>query len=427
MSRLEKKRDVPVVELIPSLGRRCLLCLPLDKLSLLIVNNVLAGEQVDLVGRNAAALGDDHVANDEDEIQGNAEVASNESSVVKLAVHLATVEEDGEVLGECDDAAEEEGDVASPDAQGRAIGHDAVGDILCAAGLDEVDVRNEDGDPGEQTEDGGEIDKVLENLLRVIRHVHECQAAEQGADNEGGPRHTAVVGALEDTGGILVASKAVQGAAGNVQIRVGGREDKDEDAGVDDVGEHLDTGQGGGDDKGRGVGTSLLRVGKGQLRLVVGHNHSDKEDAADVEDEDTEEGELDGLGDSASGVLCLARRHTNKLGTQVSKGGVDHDGPEGDELGQSLGGDALARSKGTGFVPVLETGGLAIGAAAGSNDDAEQDDAENNDDLGRGQPELKLAKELDTTEVVDAEDGNEKDGDEDARIDPVGVNPFLNN
>ena len=266
---------------------------------------------------------------------------------------------------------------------------------------------------------------MLKDLARIIGDVEEGQAGKRSADNERRPRHTTLVGALEDGRGGLVTGETVQGTAGNVEIRVGGGEDKDEDTSVDDTGKVGDAGNLGGDDKGRGAGTGLvLVVGKCQVGRVVGHNHSDEEHTETVEEEDTVEGKLDGLGDAAARVLGLAGGDTDELGAEVGKGGVDHDGPETEEL--AGGARHVHLGKGARVAPVLESGG-GLGATSGGDDDAEEDDADNDKDLDGGEPELKLAKELDAAKVVDAEDSHEEDGNEDTRVDLFGSDPFLDN
>lgn len=314
-----------------------------------------------------------------------------------------------------------------PDAQRCPVRHGAVGDVLGAAGLDEVDVGDEDGDPGQDTKDGGQVDKVLEHLLGVVGDVHEGQEGEGSAQEEGGPGNTTAVGLLEDGGGGLVGGKTVEGTAGNVEIGVGGREDEDEDTSVDDVGEGVDTGDLGGDDEGTGAGSGLLGVGEGELVTVVGDNHADEEDRETVEEEDTVEGQVDGLGDAATGVLGLASSNTDKLSSQVGEGGVDHDGPETEELAQGTFGVARGDGKGTGVGPVLEAEGFAVGATTTSDDEGEENDADNDHDLDGRQPELELSEKLDTTEVIDAEDDDNEDGNEDTWIEFLSRYPFLDN
>lgn len=128
------------------------------------------------------------------------------------------------------------------------------------------------------------------------RSIHKRQAGNRRAKEKRWVGNATFVGSLEDGGSSVIGGQAVESSAGNVQVRVGGGKDKDQNAGVDDVRQDLDAGDGGGDDERRSVGTGALLVGEGELGAVVRNNHADKEDAEAVEEEDTEEGELDGCG-----------------------------------------------------------------------------------------------------------------------------------
>lgn len=292
------------------------------------------------------------------------------------------------------------------------------------ASLDEIDVSDKDGDPSQDAEDGGQVDKVLENFAGVITNIHESEEGEEGAEEQRRPGYTTAISLLENSRGRAVRGKAVESSAGDVEIGVGGREDEDQDTSVDDVGEDLDTSNLGGDNKGRGAGTGpALSDSKGQIRRVVRDNHSNEEDTETVEEEDAVEGKVDGLRDAATRVLGLAGCDTDQLSAKVGKSGVDHDGPEAKELtGSTI---HVKSGKSAGVRPVLEAGSLSIGATTAGNDQGEKNYANNDNDLDRGQPKLKLAKELDATKIVDAEDDDDEDGDEHTRIDLLTGNPVL--
>ena len=106
------------------------------------------------------------MSEEEDEVQGNTEVAGDEGLVVEL--NAGGLDEDVEVLSQGDEAAEEQSDVGSPDAEGCLVREGVGGNVLRTTCPDEVDVRDEQGDPGEDTEDGGEVDEVDEDLAGVI-------------------------------------------------------------------------------------------------------------------------------------------------------------------------------------------------------------------------------------------------------------------
>lgn len=93
---------------------------------------------------------------------------------------ITAFREDGEVLRQSNQAAEEAANVRSDEAERRDIRHLLVGDSLRPAGLDEKDVGNENGDPSQQTENGHQVDKVSEDFDGVIGNVHHGEETEAG-------------------------------------------------------------------------------------------------------------------------------------------------------------------------------------------------------------------------------------------------------
>lgn len=354
----------------------------LQVLLLFVIDQGLASVEVGLVGLDASALGDNHVAKEEDEVHGNTNISSDKVDLLELDAILC--DKGGEVLGEADENAEEESDHGANLADGGDVGHSAVVKALSLACLQEEQVGDEDGDPGHQTKDGGEVDEVAEDLLGIVGYVHESQTSEQSREHQGRVWDTTAVGSSEDGRRRLVGGEAVEGTAGNVEIRVGGGEDENENTGVDETGEGLDTGERGSDDKGTGgsggsVGGGAL-VGKSELLGIIGNNHSDQEDTEAVENENTVECQLDGLGDRATRVLGFTGSDTNELSSQVGESGIDHNRPESHELA-SCTGYAKGCVEGSWVVPVAEAWSVAIGAAATGNDQTEEDNANDDDDL----------------------------------------------
>lgn len=398
----------------------------LEVLLLFVINEALACEEVSLGGLDSLALCDEHMAKQEDHVDWDTNVSGDKVDVVELDAF--GVDESVVVLGQADEDAEKQGDTSANHACGRDVGHGAVGQVLGLAGAQEVDVGDEDGDPGEDTKDGGQVDKVAKHLFGVLGDVHKGQAGKQRGGAKRNVGDATAIGALEDGGSGVVGSKTVQGTAGNVQVRVGGREDKDKDTRVDDVREHLDSGNGGGGHKGTGSGRGTLArglVGVGERGRVPGDNHSDKQDAQAVKDQDTEECKLDGLGDGAARVLRFACSDTNQFSSEVGKGSVDHDGPESQKL--ASGASAVLLDESSGILPVAETRGLVlVRSTTAGNDQTEENDANDDNDLERRQPEFKLAKELDATKVVDANNGNEENGNKNSRIHFFRLDPELN-
>lgn len=77
---------------------------------------------------------------------GTYEVAGDE------VLDIEASDEDVEVLGQRDETAEGQGEVAAPQAEGRLVTHALLVNALSATCFHEVNVCHEDGDPGKQTE-----------------------------------------------------------------------------------------------------------------------------------------------------------------------------------------------------------------------------------------------------------------------------------
>lgn len=283
------------------------------------------------MGADALGAGVELVTEDEYQVDGDTEVAGDESGGVPAAL-----DEYFETLGQGDEDAHGEGAVRPPNAQRRHVRHLGVREALRLARAHEPDVRHQNRDPRHQAEDGDHVDEVREDGLGVVGDVHEGEQGEDGRGAERVQRDAPVVGAPEDAGRGAVGGEAVKGAAGDVQIGVGGGEDEDEDAGVEDVVEGVDVGQLDGDDKGRRVGAAGRLGGEDELLRVVRHAHAQQEDADAVEEDDSEEGQLDGARHRLARVLRLADRDTDQLRAEVGERGRNHGRPERQEFTRGL-------------------------------------------------------------------------------------------
>lgn len=119
------------------------------------------------------------------------------------------MDEDVEALSERNDAAEDEGEVGACGAKGGCVYEVRVRDVLGFAGANEVDVGDEQRDPGEKAKNGDQIHKIFEDGLGVTRDVHVGQAGEAGGDGEGIDGDAAAVGAGEDGGRFALARETV--------------------------------------------------------------------------------------------------------------------------------------------------------------------------------------------------------------------------
>ncbi|KFZ18975.1 hypothetical protein V501_00877 [Pseudogymnoascus sp. VKM F-4519 (FW-2642)] len=207
----------PLRLLLPSILR----LLSCKELQLLLIDARLPAVQIRSLGTHTLALHDELVPEDHDEVQWDTQVRSDKVLVVPLAVRvLASVlgQEEVEALEDGDQTAEDETDVRAPESAGRDEGHGAVGDVLGAARAHKVDVGDQDGDPSEETEDGDEVDEVLEDRHGGGVDAQEGQEAEERGETEGVDGDTAAIGAGEDLGGVALDSKTVESTGCDVEI-----------------------------------------------------------------------------------------------------------------------------------------------------------------------------------------------------------------
>lgn len=161
------------------------------------------------------------------------EVSSNKVLVVEIAVCLRALSEDIEVLRQRNENAEEQRNVGSSKTEWSSVRHHVLGNALSATRANKPDVRNQKRDPRQQSENGGEVDEVAENHLRIIRGVHEGSAAEKRGNGQSRYGHTTLVGPEEDLGSMAFDSKTVDCTGGDVKIRVRSAEGEEQDASVD--------------------------------------------------------------------------------------------------------------------------------------------------------------------------------------------------
>ena len=131
-----------------------------------------------------------------------------------------------------------------------------------------------------------------------------------------------------------------------------------------------------------------LLGGVEQDGAVVGNGHAEDQHASDVEEDDAQEGLVDGARDVLAGVRGLAKGHADQLGAEVGEGSLHHACPDAEEAAGVAADDGrLAahcrreRGKGAWVLPKVETGPDVAGAAAERDDEAEQDQHQDNERL----------------------------------------------
>lgn len=108
----------------------------LQILLLLTINKTLARIKIHLMRRNAPRLGDEHVSEQQRKVDRNTNVSRDELLVLELGA--AVVDKHGKVLGQADEAAEEECNHGAPIPLWRGKGDCAIGEVLRVAGFDKV-------------------------------------------------------------------------------------------------------------------------------------------------------------------------------------------------------------------------------------------------------------------------------------------------
>lgn len=210
-----------------------------QKLLFLTVNHVFAREQVGGEGGPALGAGDELIAEDHDEVEGDAEVAGDEIFVVELFEPVLTsvvVHEDVVVLEDGDDDTEAKSEVGADKTKRSHVVHLTLVDALGAPRLDKVNVRHQDGDPGQKAEDGDQVDEISKYFLRIICNIEEGYQGDKGRETKSIDGNPAAVGACEDGERVTLLGKTVQRTGGNVEIAIGGGEDEKQNTGVDEPG-----------------------------------------------------------------------------------------------------------------------------------------------------------------------------------------------
>lgn len=293
---------------------------------------------------------------------------------------------------------------------GVVPGEAAGADALLAEGSVQTEVVEEDGRPRDEHTATDKVNEPVEDGEGARRERHEGEEREEDERRDGDIRDTPGRGAEEDGRGVALDGETVEDTGSGKERLVRGRPGRGDDHGVDDRGDGLDAGGGRSDDERRGGGGSRVVL---DTRVVGRDEHADDEDREDVEDGDTREHALDGLGDRLAGVTRLGGGHGDRLGAGEGEDGIDEHSPEAEEAApRALGdvGDERAR-----VLPVAETDALDALDAAARRDEAEDDQADNEQDLDDGKAELDLAKVAHLGERDHGRDDDEDD-DPDGRV-----------
>lgn len=106
--------------------------------------------------------------------------------------------------------------------------------------------------------------EVSEDGQGGARNTDVRQGQEGHTRQQGVNRNTSLVDALEDLGGLSLHGKLEKSSRSDIHIRIGGRENEEENAAVDECRQELDTSKSNGDNEraGGGVGGAVQIDGR---------------------------------------------------------------------------------------------------------------------------------------------------------------------
>lgn len=270
-------------------------------------------------------------------------------------------------------------------------------------GLAETDVGGANGAPDEEVGQTGNGKQPGEDGALFCGLTNEGQEAEENLNNNAPNGPTASVDISQDLGSHTSLGHSLHCTRGAEGARVGDRDDREGDDGVEDGRKHFDASvlNRQNERAGLGVGTT----GAQQSLVVRSDDQSKNEQIDDVEEEDSPKDLLGGAGNSLPRVGGLGSSKTDKLSTTEREGSRDEDGAKTVE----------AVSKGAGVVPVLGAQVSLVTNATAVDDNAEDDEANTSADLDHGKDEFNFSVAT-NTKHLDRGKHNQEDGDPDTHV-----------
>lgn len=193
---------------------------------------------------------------------------------------------------------------------------------LGVEGALEAHVAEADTCPGNERAERRQVRQPGESLVGAVRHRQESEQAEAHRDDDTDVRGADAACLEEDGGHGALASERHHGAGQAVGVFVARGQGGGHNDGVDDGGEHGDTGLLANDDEGGGCGgVAALADGGEELRGVLGDVEADDEDGGYVETDDAVEDGLGGGLHGFAGVVGFAGDNTDGLDTAVGNWG----------------------------------------------------------------------------------------------------------
>lgn len=290
-------------------------------------------------------------------------------------------------------ATENQADPTANDAKRRFVWDLIKRVALGLPGTAEADVGGADGAPDEEVGQPGQRKQPGKDSALFGSLANECQEAEGNLDDDTPDGTTAAIDIGKRLGSHTSLSHGLHRTGRAEGARVGDRDDREGDDGVEDGGKDLDTRILNSQDErtGLGIGTA----GSQQSVVVRSDDEPKNEKIDDVEEEDSPKDLLGGTGNRLPRVGGLGSSKTDQLSAAKSEGSGDKDGAEAVE----------AVSKGAGVVPVLGAQVSLVANTTTVDHDAEDDEADTGANLDHGENEFDFTIATDTEDL----DGSEHD------------------
>lgn len=303
-------------------------------------------------------------------------------SEVALEEGLGTQGSNGDIeLGNKTQAGKEHTDPTANDTEGSSECKffDIMTVVLpCRA---ETDVGVADTSPDEQGTNTGQGKEPVEDNTTSAGGLVDESKETKGDLQEDTPKGAAgLVDVGKEIGSHAARSESLNSTSGAESSGVGDTDDGEGDDSIHDRGQTTDTGILDGDDEGGslGVGTG----GTEQVVGIAGDDQADDEGGQEVEDHDTPEDLLGGLGEGLGGVGGFGSSETSKLRSTESK-----------SCGREDGAEALEGGEGTGVVPVVSSDVSTLGGTTAVDHDSEDDETDDGNDLDETENEFNYKED----------------------------------
>lgn len=320
-------------------------------------------------GRILVKVSVDNPANEQKDDNRRSEV------ILKEGLGILGSDRDVELSNEAH-TGEEHANPAANDTEGGGEGEFVDIPTVILPCLSEADVGEANTTPNEQGANTGQSQQPVEDDTTGARGlVDESEKTEGDLEENAVQGTSGLVDVCKELRSHAARSQSLDGTGRAEGCGVGHTDDGNSDDSVHDRWQATNTGILDRDDEGRGL--SVGTGGTEQVVRVAGNNQADDESTQEVEDHDTPEDLLGGLGEGLGRVGSLGSSKTAQLCSTEGKGCSREDGAE-----------ALEGGERTRVMPVVSSDISTLGCATAVDHDTEDDETDDGDDLDETENEF---------------------------------------